>query len=219
MTTVAMMKCGRMSEMSNEIDIAAPLGVNDHLKQVLRDVRKLYGHTNQILVCMEELNELSCVLAEILLSEYEPIEESLYIRLIDEFADVNVILDHVQEIFRIEDRAIGEALSDVQVREEDYPELGETLISSIQKLNALSCALAKYPRYEDEEKAASTLQMRVLNCTVELVLALNCLQLRANMSNKVVRKAVASKIERVERWIASSPSMKQTLIDREVNTK
>ena len=38
--------------------------LHEQEKKVLEEARNTYGSKNQILVCMEELNELACVLAK-----------------------------------------------------------------------------------------------------------------------------------------------------------
>lgn len=77
--------------------------------------RKSYGNKNQILVCMEELNELACVLAKYprYADETKAIQE-LHDKVLDEVADVMVILNHVQNIF---------GLSDVEINERIYAKI------------------------------------------------------------------------------------------------
>ena len=80
-------------------------------QELLQKARDTYGDKNQILVCMEELNELSCVLAKY--PRYEDSKkatEELRNKIIDEVADVYIILEHVKAITcisnsEIEDRA------------------------------------------------------------------------------------------------------------------
>lgn len=76
-------------------------------KITLEKLRDTYGDKNQILVSMEELSELSAVLAKY--PRYEDSEKALaelQYRVLDEIADVYIILDHVQEIFKIPDSSI-----------------------------------------------------------------------------------------------------------------
>lgn len=79
----------------------------DGIPGVLKQARDTYGSKNQILVCIEELNELACVLAKY--PRYDNEEEAkkeLYDAVLDEFADVMIILDHVQSILQLSDEAI-----------------------------------------------------------------------------------------------------------------
>lgn len=78
--------------------------------QVLSKARETYGNKNQILVCMEELNELACVLAKYPRYEDEnKATQELFDKVLDETADVYIILEHVKAIFgftpqQLEDR-------------------------------------------------------------------------------------------------------------------
>ena len=84
--------------------------VEEQIK-VLETARKVYGNKNQILVCIEELNELACVLAKFPRYEDEDeAREKLTEKVIDEVADVMIILDHVQKIFGIPDEAIADRI-------------------------------------------------------------------------------------------------------------
>ena len=84
--------------------------VEEQIK-VLETARNVYGNKNQILVCIEELNELACVLAKFPRYEDEDeAREKLTEKVIDEVADVMIILDHVQKIFDIPDGAISDRI-------------------------------------------------------------------------------------------------------------
>lgn len=78
------------------------------IENILRKARETYGNKNQILVCIEELNELACVLAKY--PRYENEEEAtqkLKDSVLDEVADVLIILDHIQNILGLKDEEIG----------------------------------------------------------------------------------------------------------------
>ena len=78
-------------------------------KQILlQEARQIYGNKNQILVCMEELNELACVLAKYprYSDEAEAVKD-LKEKALDEYADVFIILDHVKHIFDLTDDDIA----------------------------------------------------------------------------------------------------------------
>lgn len=83
------------------------LDIDNFTDGVLAQARKTYGNKNQILVCMEELNELACVLAKYprYTDEHEATMD-LYDKVLDEVADVAIILKHVMEIFKITDEAL-----------------------------------------------------------------------------------------------------------------
>lgn len=83
----------------------------DEQIKVLETARKVYGNKNQILVCIEELNELACVLAKFPRYEDEgEAREKLMDKALDEVADVLIILDHVQKIFELADEDIADRM-------------------------------------------------------------------------------------------------------------
>ena len=84
--------------------------VEEQIK-VLETARKVYGNKNQILVCIEELNELACVLAKFPRYEDEgEAREKLMDKALDEVADVLIILEHVQKIFELTDEDISDRM-------------------------------------------------------------------------------------------------------------
>lgn len=88
------------------------LDIDEYTHRILKDARDTYGNKNQILVCMEELNELACVLAKY--PRYEDESKAtleLYDKALDEVADVMIILDHVKNIFKISDEALDARIS------------------------------------------------------------------------------------------------------------
>ena len=81
--------------------------IND-LDQVLQRAREVYGNKNQIMVVIEELNELSCVLAKYPRYDNHDIAvEKTYERVCDEFADVLIVLEHVKAIYNLKDHDIA----------------------------------------------------------------------------------------------------------------
>lgn len=72
------------------------------MQELLAKAREAYGNKNQILVCIEELNELACVLAKYPRYEDESIAtQELHDKVLDEVADVFTILQHVMAIFEL----------------------------------------------------------------------------------------------------------------------
>lgn len=78
---------------------------------VLKRARETYGNKNQILVCIEELNELACVLAKYprYENEHEAVK-NLHDSVLDEVADVLIILDHIQAILNLSDEEVIERI-------------------------------------------------------------------------------------------------------------
>ena len=67
--------------------------------EILTKAREVYGNSNQIMVCIEELNELACVLAKYPRYDSEDTARvELHDKVIDEVADVEIILEHVKSI-------------------------------------------------------------------------------------------------------------------------
>lgn len=79
--------------------------------RVLKDILNKFGSKNQIMVCIEELNELSCVLAKFpRYSSDKTAVKEMKDKVIDEYADVVIILHHIKNIFELEDSDIMERL-------------------------------------------------------------------------------------------------------------
>lgn len=87
------------------------LVIDEATAEKLALARKTYGNKNQIMVSMEELCELACVLAKY--PRYESEEEAttqLNNKVLDEVADVFIILNHVKSIFNISDEALNDRI-------------------------------------------------------------------------------------------------------------
>ena len=89
--------------------------------EILEQAREVYGKKNQILVAIEELNELACVLAKY--PRYENSDKAtkdLHNKVIDEFADVLIVLDHVHSIFEITDEELVDRIEKKTARLERW---------------------------------------------------------------------------------------------------
>ena len=80
-------------------------------KDALKRARETYGDINQIIVSIEECNELSAILAKF--SRYHnkstAINE-LKSKVVDEVADVTIVLEHVKAIFEISEDELGKRM-------------------------------------------------------------------------------------------------------------
>lgn len=86
--------------------------VLERAQETCTRAREKWGNKNQILVCMEELNELACVLAKF--PRYDNEENArteLNSKVIDEVADVQIILLHIKAIFGLSDEAVLQQMS------------------------------------------------------------------------------------------------------------
>lgn len=82
--------------------------LNEQIKATLKKARETYGNKNQIMVCMEELCELACVLAKYpRYSDESKATEELHDKVLDELADVMIILDHVQHVMGFSDEEVS----------------------------------------------------------------------------------------------------------------
>lgn len=80
---------------------------NGEMAEILKKARITYGNKNQILVCIEELNELACVLAKYpRYDDDSKATKELYDKALDEVADVYTILEHVKAIFGITENTL-----------------------------------------------------------------------------------------------------------------
>lgn len=83
------------------------LSTHEYAKTLTHKARQVYGDNNQVMVCIEELAELSAVLAKY--PRYETPEEAsreLGSSVLDEVADVEIILYHIKAIFNLTDSAV-----------------------------------------------------------------------------------------------------------------
>lgn len=81
--------------------------VDRHHKEVLAEIRATYGNTTQILVSNEELCELAAVCAKFpRYADAEKGRQKLHSAAIDEVADVLIILDHIINIFGLEEQEV-----------------------------------------------------------------------------------------------------------------
>lgn len=78
------------------------------MNNVLAKLRKLYGDNFQLMVCIEELNELACVLCKYpRYSDPAQAVTELKDKVLDEYVDVCIILEHVKAIFKLTDSEIS----------------------------------------------------------------------------------------------------------------
>lgn len=81
--------------------------LSTHARVILSHARETYGNRNQISVAIEELNELACVLCKyIRFDNNQDAVKELQPKVIDELADVLVVIDHIKAIFGVDDRDI-----------------------------------------------------------------------------------------------------------------
>lgn len=76
-------------------------------EEVLKRARDTYGNSNQILVAIEELSELASILAKFPRYDCPDIARTdLHDRVVDEVADVLIVLHHVKSIFKLDSKEV-----------------------------------------------------------------------------------------------------------------
>lgn len=82
------------------------------------------------------------------------------------------------------------------------------------------CELAKecnkYVRYPDHTTASDKLRAKILEETADMVICLNHLYMMFGITPLEQEAVIWAKLERLERWINTTPSFYNTTIDREV---
>ena len=109
-----------------------------------------------------------------------------------------------------------EVNSVLQHARETYGSKNQILVC-IEELNELACVLAKYPRYEEEQKARIDLHDSVLDEVADVMIILDHIQNIFELSDKEIYSRVLAKVGRLERWLKESSSMQQTIEDRAVS--
>ena len=81
--------------------------MNSEQLQALEKLREMYGNNFQLMVCIEELNELACVLCKY--PRYDNPEDAIHelrSKVLGEYADVVIILNHIRNIFNLSEKDI-----------------------------------------------------------------------------------------------------------------
>lgn len=84
----------------------------NHIAAVLQRARDVLGENNQLLVSTEELCELASVLPKFARYKANPEQAKidLYDKVLDEYVDVVIVLDHIQAIFGLSSTQINERI-------------------------------------------------------------------------------------------------------------
>lgn len=101
---------------------------NGYKSNVLQKARGTYGSSNQISVAIEELCELSCALSKFI--RYDTDDAAVLgsiSSVIDEIADVTIVLEHVIAIYGIPDTSIHAAQRSKIDRLERWLESGSSM--------------------------------------------------------------------------------------------
>lgn len=88
------------------------------------------------------------------------------------------------------------------------------IIVAAEELNELSCAILKYARYEDHEKALEKTREKVLEEYADAIIVLNHISMIYDLGQMEIDMTITQKMERMERWLASGKGFEQTTVDR-----
>jgi NTP pyrophosphatase (non-canonical NTP hydrolase) len=107
-------------------------------------------------------------------------------------------------------------LETLQKARDTYGNKNQIMVS-IEELNELACVLAKYPRYEEHEKAIEELKEKAVDEVADVMIVINHIVNIFEMDwQEEIEPRIDKKIERLRRWLEKSESMEQTTVDREV---
>lgn len=96
---------------------------------------------------------------------------------------------------------------------ETYGDKNQILVS-MEELNELACVLAKYPRYDDPDKATSELHDKVLDEVADVMIVLDHIVNIFSLSDPEIDNRIIKKVIRLKRWLDHSESMQETVDDR-----
>lgn len=101
---------------------------NDDDQKVLSGLRETFGEGAQILVCVEELSELTGVLTKYpRYSDKDKAKESLHDKALDEVADVLIILEHATSILGLTQEEVNDRIHKKLARASRWLENGKTM--------------------------------------------------------------------------------------------
>lgn len=107
-------------------------------------------------------------------------------------------------------------LETLQKARDTYGNKNQIMVS-IEELNELACVLAKYPRYEEHDKAIVELKEKAIDEVADVLIVINHIVNIFEMSyDQDINPRIDKKVDRLRRWLEKSESMEQTTVDREV---
>ena len=132
------------------------------MKGVLKRAREVYGSKNQILVCVEELTELSSVLTKYPRYENEEeAKEKLHDKVLDEVADVLIILDHVQNIMGLTTEEVYARMSAKVERLERWLDNSDSFQHTLEDRAVIDCHTCAHKL----SSSSKTLEADAMRCT------------------------------------------------------
>lgn len=90
------------------------------------------------------------------------------------------------------------------------------ILVSVEELNELSCVCAKFPRYEDPDRARRELHSKAVDEVADVLIVLDHIINIFDLTPVDIGERVEAKVARMERWLNASKSQSQTMVDRKV---
>lgn len=90
------------------------------------------------------------------------------------------------------------------------------ILVSVEELNELSCVCAKFPRYEDPDRARKELYSKAIDEVADVLVVLDHIINIFDLTPVDIGERVEAKVARMERWLSASKSQSQTMVDRKV---
>ena len=90
------------------------------------------------------------------------------------------------------------------------------ILVSVEELNELSCVCAKFPRYEDPDRARKELHSKAVDEVADVLIVLDHIINIFDLTPVDIGERVEAKVARMERWLNASKSQSQTMVDRKV---
>lgn len=98
---------------------------------------------------------------------------------------------------------------------ETYGNTNQILVSN-EELCELAAVCAKFPRYDDPEKARRELGDKAIDEVADVLIVLDHIINIFQLKPERVAARIDAKVDRLHRWLDASNSQEQTMIDREV---
>ena len=103
----------------------------------------------------------------------------------------------------------------LQKARDTYGDTTQILIS-VEELNELSCVCAKFPRFENPDRARKELHSKAIDEVADVLIVLDHIINIFDLTPVEIGERIEAKIGRMERWLNKSSSQAQTMVDRKV---
>jgi len=115
------------------------------MKDILVRAQEAYGFKNQVSVATEELCELACVLSKyVRYPDHDTASEALRDKILDEVADVNVILNHLYIMFGFSYDEIVKAMEPKLLRLKRWLDTNSEFVQTTRDRTVRTCDNCAY---------------------------------------------------------------------------